>query len=441
MITLTPKRVPFITDTIITQIASTNRFVVSWSINYSWCFFDIFKVTVELYSSTSQDTISGTSVGIIQTTGNSCEFTVSQSELYYYAIVSGENSNSVVTNIIIYGNIINTIAGTGTSAGGVVQDGIPAIYETLSFPESISVSSGNIYIADNHRIRKIDAAGIITTVAGDSTTGYGGDNGPAVFAQLNAPAGVYVTTGGEIYIADVSNQCIRKVDAAGIITTVTGTGLSPGYSGDGGLAIIAQLNIPHGVYVTTGGEIYIADSGNHRIRKVTAGNITTVAGDGTAEYSGDGGSAVSASLNVPLGVHVTTGGEIYIADSGNHCIRKVDADGDITTVAGTGGSMGYSGDGGPAIDAQLNLPKDVTTDSAGNIYIADMDNHRIRKVTISTGIITTVAGDGNARYSGDGELAFYSSLNVPAGVSLDSGGNIYIADSTNCCIRKVTVLN
>jgi RHS repeat-associated protein len=330
--------------------------------------------------------------------------------------------------------IIDTMAGTGTR--GYSGDGGPAAEAQLNCPYGVAVdAAGNIFIADssNHCIRKVDASGIITTVAGTGTWGYSGDGGPAAEAQLYYPQGVAVDAAGSIFIAD-GNHCIRKVDASGIITTVAGTG-TWGYSGDGGPAAEAQLGWPRGVAMDTAGSIFIADSGNDRIRKVDAsGIITTVAGTGTWGYSGDGDPATEAQLKSPRGVAMDTAGNIFIADSSNQCIRKVDASGIITTVAGTG-TGSYRGDGGPATEAWLYYPHGVAVDAAGNIFIADKWNQRIRKVDAS-GIITTVAGTGTWGYRGDGGPATEAWLYYPHGVAVDAAGSIFIADG-NHCIRKV----
>jgi len=330
-------------------------------------------------------------------------------------------------------HIIETVAGNGT--WGYSGDGGPAVQAQLYYPTSVAVDgSGNIYIADFNRIRKVDTSGTITTVAGDGTSDYSGDGGPAVQAQLYYPTSVAVDGSGNIYIADFNR--IRKVDTSGTITTVAGDGTSD-YSGDGGPAVQAQLYYPTSVAVDGSGNIYIADSSNNRIRKVdTSGTITTVAGDGTSDYSGDGGPAVQATLNGPYGVAVDGSGSIYIADSWNCCIRKVDTSGTITTVAGDG-TEGYSGDGGPAVQATLNGPFGVAVDGSGSIYIADSWNYCIRKVDTS-GTITTVAGDGTEGYSDDGGPAAQAKLNYPRGVAVDASGNIYIADTYNCCTRKVS---
>ena len=269
----------------------------------------------------------------------------------------------------------------------------PATAARLTFPFGVAVDgAGNLYIADssNHRIRKVDATGTITTVAGTGEFGFGGDEGPATAAQLFLPIGVAVDGTGNLYIADAGNQRIRKVDATGTITTVAGTG-ERDFSGDEGLATAAQLDFPFGVAVDGTGNLYIVDTYNHRIRKVDAtGTITTIAGTGERDFSGDGGPAVRAALYFPIGVAVDSAGNLYIADSSNHRIRKVDATGTITTIAGTG-EFGFSGDGGPAVLARLAFPGSVTVDGTGNLYIADTENHRIRKLTPMTGPVAPVS--------------------------------------------------
>ena len=402
-------------------------------------------------------------------------------------------------------------------------------------------ASGNLYLADtsNNRIREVAAGtGIITTVAGNGTQSYSGDGGAATSAELNVPYGVAVDASGNLYIADTYNNRIREVAAGtGIITTVAGNG-TQSYSGDGGAATSAELNYPYGVAVDASGNLYIADCYNSRIRKVAAGTgiITTVAGNGTAAYSGDGGAATSAKLYFPCGVALDASGNLYIVDTSNNRIRMVSAvspplnetiisfpttavgssavvqnvlietteaetissitvpaslggsqeftvgsitgctigasnasgttctvpitftpaypglrqlplqvvtsqgivniglegtgtgpqaaltPGIITTVAGNG-TQGYSGDGGAAISSELDEPDGVAVDASGNLYIADLANNRIRKVAVGTGIISTVAGNGTAGYSGDGGAATSAELNYPYGVAVDASGN------------------
>ena len=386
-----------------------------------------------------------------------------------------ESSNHRIRKVDTSG-IITTIAGTG--AGGFSGDGGMATEASLNGPSAVAVdSSGNLYIADynNHRVRKVDTSGIITTIAGTGASGFSGDGGLATAAMLNNPSAVAVDSSGNLYIADPGNHRIRKVDTSGTITSVAatinrltgltidasgnvyfshlsghrirkvdsmgtitiiaGTGES-GFSGDGGLATAAMLNNPSAVAVDSSGNLYIADSGNHRIRKVdTSGTITTIAGTGAGGFSGDRGLATAASLNFPISVKLDSSGNLYISDYNNHRVRKVDTSGTITTVAGVGDSR-YSGDGGPATAARLNEPSATAVDSSGNLYIADYNNHRVRKVDTS-GTITTIAGTGERGFSGDGGLAVAAKLAWPEAVAVDGSGNLYIADTNNNRVRRV----
>lgn len=328
----------------------------------------------------------------------------------------------------------------GTCRPGFSGDGGSAASAQLNGPAGIAVdSSGNLYVADrnNYRIRKVSSGGTITTVAGNGTQGYSGDNGQATSAQINAPAGIAVDSSGNLYIADSSNHVIRKV-SGGVITTIAGTGVA-GFGGDSGTATAAQLNTPSGVAVDSSGNVYIADLGNNRIRKVSGGNITTIAGSGVQGYSGDGGSAVSASLWGPAAVTVDGSGNVYIADLYNARVRWVSG-GTIRTLMGTG-TAGFSGDG-QATAAQVNAPAGLAVDASNNVFVADSGNYRVREVsgfTInSPGTTSTIGGNGTAGFSGDGASAGGAQLALPLGVARDSSGNIYIADQANNRIRKVT---
>jgi Leucine-rich repeat (LRR) protein/sugar lactone lactonase YvrE len=316
----------------------------------------------------------------------------------------------------------------------------------LDAPKSISFdASGNGYIADslNHRILKRDTQGQLSVVAGNGKRGFAGDDGPAIEAELNNPQGTAVDEEGSLYIADTNNHRIRKVDSNGIITTVVGNG-KRGFAGDEGLALNAKLREPTAIVFDNNGHLYIADSGNHRIRKVsgqrtrkpgTDSIITTFAGDGRRSYQGDNGPATQARLNNPTGLAVDSQNNVYIADTDNHRVRKVDNRGIITTVAGTG-ENGYSGDGDPAIAAKLNTPTGLEVDTEGNLYIADKNNHRVRKVN-NKGIITTFTGTGKRGTSTDGILASVAQVDQPTDVALDQYGNLYVADKGNDTIRKI----
>jgi uncharacterized protein (TIGR03437 family) len=339
---------------------------------------------------------------------------------------------------------ITTIAGDNIQ--GYLGDGGPATSAELNLPYYAVFAGGNLYIADqvNNAVRLVaSGTGNISTFAGqDGVAGFTGDNIKAINSELASPCGVAVDSSGNLYIADTLNNVIRKVTAStGIITTVAGT-ISAGtqYGGDGSGALSAALFKPSSVVFDSAGNMYIADSGNNVIRKVTAstGNISTYAGDfNTFGYTGDGGPAtkVGVGLNNPVAVALDAAGNLYIADSENDAIRKVTAtSGIITTFAGNG-TPGFSGDGGRAVFAQLSHPKGVAVDSAGNVYISDTLNNRIR-VVAPNGTINTVVGTGVMTYSGDGGAATAATLNHPEGLSFDSAGNLYIADNGNNVIRQ-----
>ena len=328
---------------------------------------------------------------------------------------------------------ISTFAGIPAAGTGYSGDGGQATAAQLFAPTGVAVdSAGNVYIADtqNSVIRKVGVNGVISTVAGNGIAGFTGD-GVATAVSLNQPNGVAVDSAGILYIADSANNRIRRV-SAGVITTIAGA--AGGFSGDGGAAISAALNFPASVAVDGGGNIYIADTANHRIRKISAGNISTVAGNSQIGFSGDNVGATLTALFSPRGVAVDPQGNIFIADSLNHRIRKVSA-GIITTVAGIG-TAGYSGDGGSALAARLNTPRGVAIDVNGIVYIADTFNNVIRRV--ANGAITTSAGTGVSGFGGDGGSATSALLNAPGGVALDpTGGFTYIADTNNSAVRLI----
>jgi sugar lactone lactonase YvrE len=329
--------------------------------------------------------------------------------------------------------IISTIAGNGIS--GNSGDGGPAT-EAQIYPYAIAVDRlGNLFIAEkyNHRIRKVDVAGVISTVAGIGTSGFSGDGGLATAAKLNYPSGVAIDYAGNIIISDTYNNRIRKI-AAGIISTIAGNGIS-GFSGDEGPATEAMLNNPEDLTVDSADNIYIADVLNSRIRKVTFNIMSTVGGNGQSGFSNDGGSSTQAALGYPIDMSIDSAGDLYIVDYDNDRIRRI-SNNIINTVAGNG-SSGFSGDGGAATEALLNQAWGIAVDFAGNVYIADTGNCRIRKVA-NDGVITTIAGNGNCGFSGDGGPATTAMLNAPRGVAVDSAGNVIVSDTSNNRIRKIT---
>ena len=331
---------------------------------------------------------------------------------------------------------ISTIAGNGTASYS--GDVLLAITATLNSPRSLAMDvNGNIYIADenNNVIRKVSNQGIISTIAGNGTVYSSGDGGLATDAGIFHPSSVACDGLGNIYISDTYYNKVRKVDANGYISTFAGTGIS-GYNGDGELAKDATLFNPTGLSVDANNNIYIADNGNNRIRKVgTDGIISTVAGNGEANFSGDGGLATSASLNQPIFVCTDNNNTLYFIDYANNRIRKVDQTGIITTIAGTG-TAGFSGDGGLAINANINSPWGLTVDASSNIYIADRLSNRIRKID-GNGIIQTVAGTGINNYNGDSINPITANLNSPSSIIIDGLGDLYIADQGNFRVREV----
>lgn len=311
----------------------------------------------------------------------------------------------------------------------------------LAQPAGIAVDlAGNVYFAEaggKYRVLKVTPAGVIAPVAGSGEEGDSGDGGPATSAQFRQPWGLALDGASNLFITDIRSHLIRKVTAAGTISAFAGTG-EMGYSGDGGKATEAALNEPAGVAVDHAGNVYIADAANHRIRRVAPnGTISTIAGSGQPGYSGDGGPATSARLNLPADVALDQAGCLYIVDSGNHRIRVVTQSGAISTVVGNG-QAGFSGDGGPATRAQLDTATGVAVDNRGNLYFTDYGmGGRVREVT-PAGIIRTVAGSDNEGYSGDGGPATSAWLDQPLRVAVDGTGNLYISDLNNDRIRKVS---
>jgi hypothetical protein len=334
--------------------------------------------------------------------------------------------------------IIITIAGDGNENFSG-DSGLASLAEFVD-PNQITFDhSGNLYISDESRIRKIDAAtGIITTIAGIGSTIYSGDNGLATDAGMYV-AGVAVDDSGNVFFADFTNQRIRKISSiTGIITTIAGTGIQ-GYAGDGSFAVDARLSLPLNLIFDHNGDLLFTDYTNNVVRKITmsTGIITTIAGDGYAAWDGDGGPADQAELNLPYDLTMDAAGNIFITDEGNACIRKIDAStGYISTIAGVL-TNGYSGDGGPAIDAAFNGPKGIEHDSYGNLYIVDCLNQRVRKIDAATGIISTCAGHGIAGFGGDGGPATSAKINYADGIAFDSVGCMYIGDLGNNRLRKI----
>ncbi len=351
---------------------------------------------------------------------------------------SNSGFQAAIYTITTYG-IITTVAGTGVI--GSSGDGAVATLARLYGPSGVAIDgAGNIYIADtqNNKIRRVAVStNIISTYAGNGLPTYSGDGSAAVNASIRYPYGLAFDASGNLYFSDQYNHRVRRVNVAtGIITTVAGNG-SANYDGDGGPASSASLNFPSGIAFNAAGELFIADQSNNRIRKIsTNGIISTVAGSGELGSSGDGAAATSAKLANPTGVAVSADNKLYIADSLNNKIRVVNlSTGTISTFAGTG-SANYTGNDGNATAATLNSPKDVRVDSANNVLIVDQFNHVVRMVLSSTGTITTVVGNGSNGYSGNNGYAINSTLEYPVAMTLDGSDGIYIADFYNNVIRK-----
>jgi hypothetical protein len=360
-----------------------------------------------------------------------------------YSLITSILFSLVLLPQVINAQNITTIAGTGTA--GYNGDGIPATAAQFNGVQGLAFDgAGNLFVADisNNRIRKITiSTGLISTVAGTGTAGYNGDGILATAAQINIPSALAFDSNGDLYFTDRSNSRIRKITTStGIISTVAGTGTA-GYNGDGILATAAQLNNPNEVSFDASGNLYIADWINNRVRKVdkSTGIISTIAGTGTAGYNGDGIAATAAQINGPCGIIFDNAGNTYIAEYGGARVRKINiGSGNISTIAGTG-TFGYNGDGIPATTAQLSGCAYIKFDAAENMFIGEGSNQRVREIIKSTGVISTIAGTGTAGYNGDGIPATTAQLNFPFYILFDQAKcNMYIADYYNNRIRLIT---
>ncbi len=334
-------------------------------------------------------------------------------------------------------NMLWTSAGNGTTSYGG-PDGRASVSVGLSNPWGLAVDSQDrVYVADMglHAVRRIDTDGTVTTVAGTGTAGFSGDGGIATAARLSSPARLAFDGAGNLFIADSANNRIRKVTPAGIITTVAGNGIA-GNTGDGGQATSARLRTPYDMTLAPDGTMYIADRGNHKIRRVTpAGIISTFAGTGSGGYTGDDVAATSTRLNTPYSVDLDAAGNLYIADYDNERVRMVDTDGTITTVAGTGIATAQ-GDGGAATEAGLHKPQYVQVGPSGDLYISESNNNRVRYV--HDGLIDTLAGSGQFGYLGDGTFPLFSTWQRPSATAFDSQGNLWVVDRGNRRIRVIS---
>ena len=332
---------------------------------------------------------------------------------------------------------ISTVAGTGTV--GFSGDGGPAVEALISNPTAVATDDhGNLYIADvyNNRIRKVDTEGTITTIMGTGTSDAQTDDLPAIETNLCSAYGIATDSCGVLYVLDRIRSRIFRIEKDGIARRIVGTGKN-GFAGDGGAAIDAQIMHPNHLVVDSEGTLYIADSGNNRIRRVTPdGMITTVAGTGESGFAGDGGPALNAEFICPAAIAIDGKHNIYIADFGNHRIRRISQDGLISTVAGNGESE-FNGDGRPALESQFGEPCGVAVDQNGTIYVGDQINCRVRAIT-PDGIMHTVAGTGVQGYAGDGGPALVAQISNPDIIAFDGEGNLYVPDYSNAVVRKLT---
>lgn len=365
--------------------------------------------------------------------------TINNTCLRLRALAFAVTAAALLPAAVVHAQTISTVAGNGTQ--GFSGDDGAATAAQLNQPIAAAIdATGNSYIVDysNRRVRKITPAGVISTVAGNGTFGFNADGNAATAGGLVDVYRVAVDTAGNMYLPEYQSHRIRKITPAGIISTVVGTGV-PGFSGDGGPATAAQINGPVGIALDTAGSIYFTDYGNSRVRKVSpTGVISTIAGTGDRGFSGDGGPATSATFLDPIGLSVAPNGVVYVADTSNSRIRRIGTDGTITTVAGNG-TFGFSGDGSSATAATLFAPWDVKADAVGGFYIADTNNSRVRYVR-PNGVISTFAGSAAAGFSGDGGPANTAALNLVYGLAIGPG-RVQIADLGNHRIRQVSLFS
>jgi len=376
----------------------------------------------------------GSSTGVV--TGVSAGNTIVS-----YSVNNSCGSFTSVALVSVGTPIITTVAGNGSASYS--GEGVVATASSISDPPHTAMDShGNLYFGDyaNDRIRMVTPAGIMTTIAGTGVAGAGADGISATTSAIKGIASLVFDAAGDLYFCDYLNSKIRMINTAGIVTTVAGTG-GTGYTSDGGAAATTELNQPWGIVIDQSGNIVFADRYNNRIRKIntSTGIISTIAGTGTASFGGDGGPATAAYLNGPCDMAIDLAGNLYFGDFGNSVVRKINTTtGIISTVAGMGGMSGYAGDNGPAAAARLTTPVGVAVDSAYNIYIGDYGNNVIRKVNGNTGIITTIAGTGSIGSTGDGGPPTAAKFYQPQGIGIYNTGDIYIADAGNNRIRKIT---
>jgi len=376
---------------------------------------------------------------------------VSEDSNFAYVVSDQNGANQVDVISTQNGTVVATLPGIGgtgvavmgtvkvsTVAGGYLGDKGPATSAALDGPfNTVQDKAGNYYVSDRfkHRIRKITPTGTISTIAGTGICGYNGDNIKATTAMLCYPAGLTFDSAGNLYVADSSNERVRKISAKGQISTVAGTGVY-GYSGDGGPATSGALSNPFNIAFDSTGNMYFSEVTNNLVRKVdTSGNISTYAGTGAAGFSGDGGPATSATMNNPRGIGFDTSGNLYIADTMNHRVRIVSAAGTINTFAGTG-QGGCSGDGGPALSAKLGATRGVTVNNSV-LYISTAGCSRVRAVDLTTNIISTFAGS-SAGYDGDNNPPLSTRFDLPLNTLFDAAGNVLINDVNNGRLRKLS---